>query len=226
MAVSYIGVDTDSNGSATTTQSAGSTLTILEDDLLVAILHINGNGATVSDWDGFTEAGGGNGGDSFGHSFWVGYLSAGASESGDYTFTFTSGRASLHLLQFRGAAAMTEDVSPEAGSFEVSSTTTECNDITVADDSVAIAVHLEDNSVPQGSTFIGVSDSYNHVGILADQVQRVAYKLFTTGAATTEVVFEHDLPHRHVGWHMSFKEDGGGGGTILPMSHYNYGFIN
>ena len=211
MGVTHIGQDTDSSQS-TTTVSAGATLTFTDDDLIVALMHMNNDGVTVTGLAGFTQTDGGNSGSTGGASYAI-LTKIASSDNGDFTFTVSSTtRVSLILVQLRGAVAMEKDVAATTDGEETGSSSTEGPDITVADNSMAFVWHLEDNTQNQ-QPFSNTDNSYTDGIELDDQHQRYSYRAFATGAATGVTKINHSGTQPHVGYSFSFKEGAGGGAT-------------
>ena len=209
MAASFIADDKDSTASGTTV-SAGATLTMVDDDLLIALIHANNDGVTVTGLAGFTSADAGNSGSTGGASIAILYKTA-SSDSGDFTWTVSSStRVSVILIQIRGAAAMAEDVFPAVtDGEETNSNSTEGPSIVVAANSMTFLWHLQDTSVTS-LTFTGIDNGFT-VGpaeVTADQLQGYGYKV-TGAGATGETKYSRSNIQTHVGYSFSFKEGGG-----------------
>jgi len=215
MAVSFINSDVYGSDS-TNSVALGGPLTYTDDDGLIALLNLNNDSVTVSGSHGFSTLASGTPTSSpGGHSFWIGYKDALASETTDFAFALSSTtRATGFLLQTRGAAAMEPDATLIQTTWETGSNSTEAASLSVADNSIAIAWSLMDTN-SSGNTYDSVDNSF--IGLTAresNQLQAFAYRIFASADADTgETKITQSGTTDHAGMSFSFKEGAGGGAT-------------
>jgi hypothetical protein len=187
-------------------------------DLVVAVIHTNnasdshtdatGSGATFSAYTGYDQVNSTYGdSDSTYSVFWK----IASSEPTNYTFNYgTSNRAALTVMVF---TPDTGDVVEDADGTNydaTSDTNIPVSGITVANNSVAIAIGLMDRNVGGGTA----DNSY--LGTLAppNQAIRMAYRLFSTGVPTGTTTFSPTASSdESFGIHISFSE-----GAASPLT--------
>lgn len=188
-------------------------------DLVVALIHVNNNGQTITE-------GSGNGAaftwlyqniDNIGAetaTYSVAWKTAGASEPNNYNWDYTtSTRASTKIYVFRPSTGENYDSNKTNGS-NSSSSNIAVAQITAPANGVAVAFGMMDRNNTGGSADNG------YLGFLDSTTQKSvgAYKLFAAETATSMNFNSVGATDASYFAHVSFTEDNpaAGGGLILP----------
>ena len=192
MAISFI-AGAGNGGANGTAHSITHGLTLVNDDVLIGVVHTNNTSDTISDNNG-TEAWTdvfGEDGQSGTHSYRIFRRVVDGAEGS--TFDFTSGgnsRWAVVVLQFRGVdTASIFDVTPSATTSNNggSDTTLIGNDITVAAGTVGIFFAMADNF---NKDYSSITDSYIErvdQSVSSSQDTMAYSKAYASGQATTTI---------------------------------------
>jgi hypothetical protein len=192
MAISFI-AGAGNGGASGTAQSVTHGLTLVNDDVLIGVVHTNNVSDTIADNNGgaaWTDVFGEDG-QSGTHSYRIFRRVVNGSEGSTFDFTSTgSSRWGLVVLQFRGVdTASIFDVTPSATTSNNggSDATLIGNDITVAAGTVGIFFITPDNF---NKNYTGITDSYieRFDQSPTNNQDIVAYsKAYASGQATTTI---------------------------------------
>ncbi len=201
-------------GSAGTSHVLTHGLTLVNDDVLIGVVHSNNVSDTIADNNGaaaWTDVFGEDG-QSGSHSYRIFRRIVDGTEASTFTFTTTgTSRWSISVTQWRGVdTASIFDVTPSATTSNNggSDTTMIGNDITVAAGTVGIFVAMGDNT---GKTFSSITDSYIErvVANLNPTEDAATYsKAYASGQATTTIEVTYSIGVLWDTQHFSINEGG------------------
>ncbi len=206
MPATFVGSNSASSSTGTV-PSVTHGLTILENDVVVAVIYVNNSNENITLISGFTEDYQAN--TSQTATISVQTKVAGAPEPASYSSSKdTSTRWAMYILVFRGVNTTTPiDVTTVADSGP-SSNSVVSPSIIVAANAVGIAVATQDTG---SGSMDSVDNGYTGLITEPNQISGVSYRIFTTGGATGDVITTSSLS---IGWdalHLSLAVAAAGG---------------
>ena len=196
-------------------------LTLVNDDVLIALVHTNNSTEDITDNNGaaaWTSVFGEDG-LSGTHSYRIFRRVVDGTEGSAFTFAATSNHWGLIVMQWRGVdTASIFDVTPSATTSNNggSDSTPIGNDITVAANTVGIFVAMCDN---RGNTFSAISDSYieRSVANVNPGNDTAGYsKAYVSGQATTTIQVTYSATAFWDSQHFSINEAGAPPAVVRP----------
>lgn len=219
---------TGNDGASGSTASLTHGLNITSGDIVIALIHSNNNGATITD----TSTGGGawtiavqdrgESGKTMKYSLY--WKIANGSEPADYSWDVGGNtRWSIGLMVFDTENTPTVDASP---TFFLESSATnggECASITVAVDSLAVCFAMDDNlNEPSDTVDNGYTFNITQGGGIGQTIAG-AYKIATSAGASGITTFSTmGQSSESYSVHMSFVDGAGGGGSAVPIIHQQH----
>ena len=221
MAISFIAEAHNSGSSTAPAVTHG--LTLVNDDVLIAVVHTNLSSDTITDNNGaaaWTDVFGENG-QSGTHSYRIFRRVVDGAEGSAFTFASGNTRWGITVMQWRGVDTTSIfDVTPSATTSNNggSDATIIGNDITVAANTVGIFVAMPDN---RGKVFSSISDSYIERSVAVGDQDTAAYsKAYASGQATTTIQVTYSVSALWDSQHFSLKEVSAGGISIPVVYHH------